>query len=324
MSAYELAMKWTSPEYMKYLDIATNSMDDVNEVFKQKVPFKARTYDGVFEVHPPVYGIVDLRIQELKDIVQTDRNKCYANMMSKERSSKVSATLSSAALELVNLLLYKEIVKSAKETKVTGKIRSATQELKAARRQLSDNDNLDNSKRTKVIAQVVDLIRKLDKYLDQRDGLSAVDLYIRELPDVILLKEEKRPDEKKAKKPVSRASSSRSLASSMSPSSSGSPEEPKPKAKRRTREDDEDRNERVKERVLPMMSPFKIIRKKFSTEEQCKTTKRSKEYFVSKKDLVAMIKSKKRLAEQFTGLEKMSKDDICEKLFKVSDKFIKI
>jgi hypothetical protein len=67
--------------------------------------------------------------------------------------------------------------------------------------------------------------------------------------------------------------------------------------------------------VLPAMSPFKVISKRFTKEEECKTTKRSKEYYVTKADLVKMIRDKPALRAKFTELNKMSKDDICEKLF---------
>lgn len=76
-----------------------------------------------------------------------------------------------------------------------------------------------------------------------------------------------------------------------------------------------ERIKRIKERVLPAMSPFKVISKRFTKEDECKTTKRSKEYYVTKADLVKMIREKPSLRVKFTGLDKMSKDEICERLF---------
>lgn len=56
----------------------------------------------------------------------------------------------------------------------------------------------------------------------------------------------------------------------------------------------------------------------FKTEEECKSAKRSKPYYTQKKDLVEIIGKNSKLKPQFPRISKMSKDEICDKLFEVA------
>jgi len=59
---------------------------------------------------------------------------------------------------------------------------------------------------------------------------------------------------------------------------------------------------------------------RFNTEEECKSAKRSKPYYTQKKDLLDIISKNSKLKPQFPRISKMSKDEICDKLFEVARK----
>lgn len=56
----------------------------------------------------------------------------------------------------------------------------------------------------------------------------------------------------------------------------------------------------------------------FATEEECKSAKRSKPYYTQKTNLIDIISKNAKLKPQFPKISKMSKDEICEKLFEVA------
>lgn len=80
-----------------------------------------------------------------------------------------------------------------------------------------------------------------------------------------------------------------------------------------------DQIDRVKDKVISMLTPFRIFHEIFNTPDQCKSQARTKKYYVSKVDLIEMIKSKEKLRPKFPNIGKMNKDEICDRLFELSD-----
>lgn len=71
--------------------------------------------------------------------------------------------------------------------------------------------------------------------------------------------------------------------------------------------------------LLPLGSPYTGFT--FKTKDECKASRRNKsneKYYMKKDDLVNLIKKKQRLRSRFSGLDKMSKDAICDKLFNIA------
>ena len=109
---------------------------------------------------------------------------------------------------------------------------------------------------------------------------------------------------------ASSSSSTRSNSSSKKPSKATKPSKPsKPSTSTSTN--------KIKHKVVKgILKAYPLNLFNFKNRDECKSSSRSKSYYINKTDLINTIKNDDRLAASFPkGLAKLSKDAICNILF---------
>jgi hypothetical protein len=310
--AYELVNRWTNPQYLNYIDLYTKHIEDtvtkrhgVRVKFGNDTQTIVQTEEGFYKLKAPVYNSVDGEISKITEQLRVDGNTFVSSIASKSLSAKHSSD-TKLSKELAKLVLYKSVMKENIIKSKTAAMKDLHKLLKHAIKQLQDPEVLKKQKKYfAAVGSVVTITRSILKVKDDvTDGnIQDAIIYISDLPRV------KKVSSSKAAEIQSQLKNTTVVGKKSKNKQSG--------------KDVIEQNERIRDNVLPMLSPFKIIRKHFTTEEQCKSTSRSQPYFVLRKDLVSLIKDKDSLAQHFTGIDKMNKGNICEKLFNLPDKKIK-
>lgn len=85
---------------------------------------------------------------------------------------------------------------------------------------------------------------------------------------------------------------------------------PKPKAKTKAKA------KKVSPVIKNMLNEYPFNLFKFKTRDECKSSSRSKSYYMNKNDLVDVISNDPELSRAFPkGVKKMPKDEICDAIF---------
>lgn len=274
--ARELFARWQDPTFEQYTKLFQKAVQQKNKIdFSKPLHITMRGKKHV-TLHHPIFINVKDRIKQLETLLA--KNTYTMALHHTESVSKPSAKQSMDTLSEINTLhMYMEMIKSSYK-KQCNDLEDARQSLNVTRKKGSPS-------------QYIEAYKKLiNDHKDYVPFQSDTVVYIHQQPQIT--ESQVSPIQKQVTK---------------------SP--PAKKSKASKKENVEHQIERVKHRVLPNMSPFKMFANTFQSEEECASMKRSAPYFVTRAQLVEMIKSKAALRVKFDKLHKMSKDDICKKLF---------
>jgi hypothetical protein len=91
---------------------------------------------------------------------------------------------------------------------------------------------------------------------------------------------------------------------------------PEPKAKAETKAKTKAKAKKVSPVIKNMLNEYPFNLFKFKTRDECKSSSRSKSYYMNKNDLVDVISNDPELSRAFPkGVKKMPKDQICDAIF---------
>ena len=310
--SHTLASRWTDPTFLEYIKLFSIFIQQATVQSHLPIvlnePFEVRTEYGTYKVTMPEFESVDHRIDTILDLLRSSLNTLYGSLLDRSNKGEDDETSQHAALthELAELMMYKQWTVQSELAQKKLERTNLKQKLKAARRDINA-ENKHGSK--KAVESVIRITRHLLDYLNNH----ATDAYVisRELIYVKTM-------------PIIEQISSDTNDKTVKKKEKEKVKKTKLKSKSKTPDDVLKQNEQIKMSVLPKMSPFKSLRKRFKTEEECNSSNRKERFYVSKKELIEMIKNKSELSKEFPGIHKMDKGAICGKLFSFADGKVKI
>lgn len=291
---------WNDKKYIEYLDLFQKYITiDPNVVHLSGKPFKTTKNGVMYQVTPPTFIDIDEEIYNIEHLLTAQSNQSKVQMF-----INGSSGISLENYQRLNeLRLYKAQIRKLMNDKISDFRKDQIAVSKACQKLQDIDVQSKPGEHNRLVKQIISMTHDLLKKSENVPSLF-------DQPRVYAIKTLPIIEESNEKAPEVKAKVKKQSDSGVQKAA---------KAINKAEKDVLDQIERVKERVLTQLTPFRIFHQKFQTPEQCKSQARSQKYYVSKVDLMEMIKSKDKLRPKFPSINKMSKEDICERLFELSN-----